>query len=106
MKRGEVWWVDMNPTRGSERRNARPAVVLTIDAVDRARRTVVVVPLSSSPAVHPPVTVAVPGAGPGSVAVRNQVRAADKSRFDWQHGKLSQADLKAVEAGVRTVLGL
>ena len=106
MNRGEVWWVDFNPTRGSEIRKSRPAVVLTIDALNRARKTVVVVPLSSSPKPRPPIVVAVPSAGQDSTAVCHQVRVADKNRFTRQHGKLSPGDLKAVENGVRTILGL
>jgi mRNA interferase MazF len=101
-----VWWVDMDPTRGGEIRKTRPAAILSVDALNRARRTVVVVPLSSSPDPRPPVVVAVPSAGAGSVAVCDQVRAVDKARFGRQQGRLSGPDLLAVENGVRTVLGL
>jgi mRNA interferase MazF len=106
MKRGEVWWVDLDPTRGSEIRKTRPAVVLSVDALNRARRTVVVVPLSSSPTPRPPIVVPAPSAGPNSTAVCDQVRAVDKQRLTAQRGRLSIADLKAVEGGVRAILGL
>lgn len=106
MKRGEVWWVSLEPTLGSGIRKTRPAAILTVDALNRARRTVVVVPLSSSPDPRPPIVVAVPSAGPGSVAVCDQVRAVDKRRLISRHARLSPADTRAVEAGVRTTLGL
>ena len=106
MKRGEVWWVNLDPTQGRESRKTRPAAILTVDALNRARRTVVVVPLSSSPDPRPPIVVATSSAGPDSVAVCDQVRAVDKRRLISRHGRLSPADLKAVEAGVRTILGL
>ncbi len=32
-RRGEVWQVDFNPTRGSEMKKTRPAVVVSSDAV-------------------------------------------------------------------------
>ncbi len=79
-RRGEVWWVDLDPTRGSEIRKTRPAVVLTANALNRARRTVVVVPLSTGPAPRPPIVVATASAGAGSVAVCDQMRAVDKGR--------------------------
>jgi mRNA interferase MazF len=101
-----VWWVDFDPTRGSEIRKTRPAAILSVDPLNRARRTVVVVPLSSSPDPRPPIMVAVPSAGADSVAVCDQVRAVDKGRLARRRGRLSPADLRAVEAGVRTVLGL
>jgi mRNA interferase MazF len=106
VQRGEVWWVDLDPTRGSEIRKTRPAVVLTADALNRARRTVVVVPLSTGPMPRPPIVVATASAGAGSVAVCDQVRAVDKSRLSRCTGKLAITDLRAIEDGVRVVLGL
>ncbi len=106
MRRGEVWWVDLDPTRGSEIRKTRPAVVLSVDALNRARRTVVVVSLSSSPDPRPPIVVAVPSAGEDSVAVCDQVRAVDKGRLARMKGRLSDVDLRAIEDGLRTILGL
>lgn len=91
---------------GSEIRKTRPAVVLTVDALNKARRTVVVVPLSSSPTPRPPIVVPVPSAGSVSTAVCDQVRAVDKRRLTRQQGTLSAADLEAVEDGVRVILGL
>ena len=106
MKRGEVWWVGLDPTRGSEIKKTRPAAILTVDALNRARRTVVVVPLSSSAQPRPPIVVAVPSAGPGSVAVCDQVRAVDKTRLVERIGELSNVDLLSLSSGVRQVLGL
>jgi mRNA interferase MazF len=105
-RRGEVWWVELDPTRGAEVRKTRPAVVLTANAVNRARRTVVVVPLSTGPAPRPPIALATPSAGAGSVAVCDQLRAVDKTRLTQRVGVLSAADLRLVEGGVRAVLEL
>jgi mRNA interferase MazF len=101
-----VWWVDLDPTRGSEIVKTRPSVVLTVDALNRARRTVVVVPLSNGPTPRPPIVVAAASAGAGSVAVCDQLRAVDKTRLTRRVGQLAMADLRAVEDGVRAVLGL
>ncbi len=106
VRRGEVWWVDLDPTRGSEIRKTRPAVVLTANALNRARRTVVIVPLSTGPSPRPPIVVATPSAGADSVAVCDQVRAVDKGRLTRCTGQLTVADLREVEIGVRTILEL
>ena len=108
MKRGEIWWVDLDPTRGGEIQKTRPAAILTVDALNRARRTVVVVPLSTSATPRPPIVVSVPSAGEnaGSVAVCDQVRAVDKTRLVRRTGALSEADLLVISSGVRQVLGL
>jgi mRNA interferase MazF len=106
VRRGEVWWMDLDPTRGGEIRKTRPAVVLSADPLNRARRTVVVVPLSTGPTPRPPLVVATPSAGEGSVAVCDQVRAVDKVRLTRAAGRLTGADMRAVEDGARTVLEL
>ena len=96
--------MDLDPTRGSEIRKTRPAVVLTVNGLNLARRTVV--PLSTGPAPRPPIVVAAASAGPGSVAVCDQVRAVDKGRLTKRAGQLAAEDLRAVEGGIRAVLGL
>jgi mRNA interferase MazF len=104
--RGSVWWIALDPASGSEIRKTRPAVVFTADALNRVRRTIVVVPLSTNPTPHPPIVVAVPSAGEDSVAVCDQIRAVDRSRLTRAGGTLSPEDLRAVEDGVRAVLRL
>ena len=106
LKRGEVWWVDLDPTRGGEIQKTRPAVILTVDALNRARQTIVVVPLSTSAIPRPPIVTSVPSAGAGSVAVCDQVRAVDKTRLVRRICLLSEQDLLALASGVRQVLGL
>ena len=101
-----MWWVAFDPTRGGETQKTRPALVLSADGLNRVRRTVVVVPLSTGPTPRPPVVVAVPSAGVDAVAVCDQVRAVDKSRLSTLRGTLSAQDLRVVEDGVRAVLGL
>lgn len=102
-RRGSVWWVDLVPT---EIREHRPAVVLSADGLNRVRRTVVVVPLSTGPAPRPPIIVAVPSAGEDSVAVCDQTRAVDRTRLRRLVGVLPRADLRAMEDSVRAVLAL
>ena len=81
-------------------------MVLTANALNRARRTVVVVPLSTGPEPRPPIVLAVPSAGAGSVAMCDQLRAIDKTRLTERTGQLSAADLRVVEGGIRAVLEL
>lgn len=104
VRRGEVWRVDFDPTQGGEIRKTRPAVVITADGLNRARRTVVVVPFSTGPQPHPPLTIAMPSAGARSVAVCDQLRAVDKRRLARREGTLAAADLHALEAALRRVL--
>jgi mRNA interferase MazF len=106
MQRGEVWWVDFDPSQGSEIQKRRPAVILTINSVNKARRTVAVVPLSSAAIPRPPIVIPTPSIGKNSVAVCDQLRAIDKSRVLKRIGILSANDLAALSNAVKTVLGL
>jgi mRNA interferase MazF len=106
MKRGTIWWVNFDPTRGSEIQKTRPAVILSADGLNRVRRTVVVVPLSIGPVPRPPIIVATPSAGSGSVAICDQVRAVDKTRMTRATGTLSSEDLRTLEDSIRSVLQL
>jgi mRNA interferase MazF len=106
VRRGEVWWVDFDVVEDGEMRKMRPAVVITADALNRARRTVVVVPLATGPQPRPPIVVATPSAGDRRVAVCDQARAVDKSRLTRAAGTLSATDLRAIEDGLRGILEL
>lgn len=106
MNRGEVYWVNLDPTVGSEIQKKRPCVLLGANPINQARRTVVVVPLSSAGPVRPPLTVAVRCLGRAAVAVCDQIRAVDKSRLLERAGEVSDEDLRAIEDGLRQSLCL
>src|SRR6266567_505595 len=106
IERGEIWWINLDPSRGAEIRKQRPCVVLSANAINRWRSTPVVVPLSASAEDAPPVVVAMPSAGKESVAVVDQVRAVDRSRFLSCSGKLSSKDLAVLESALKSVLEL
>jgi mRNA interferase MazF len=103
-KRGEIWWVNLDPARGREIKKHRPCVIVSADWLNRRRSTPVVVPLSNGPDEAPPIVIFVPSAGADSVAVIDQVRAVDKGRFTHTTGTLSADDLQAVEMALRQIL--
>lgn len=47
LRRGEIWWVRLDPVLGSEVRKTRPCLVLSTDVVNERRRTVVVISLQT-----------------------------------------------------------
>ena len=105
-RRGEVWWVRLDPTLGSEIAKTRPCVILSGNVFNKLRRTVVVIPLSTSPQPGAPLLVPVRCDGRDVVAVTDQIRAIAKQRLDKRLGELSAEDLEAVEQGVREVIEL
>lgn len=47
VRRGEVYWVNLDPTIGSEIKKARPALVISHDDMNAALSRVIVAPLTS-----------------------------------------------------------
>jgi mRNA interferase MazF len=106
MRRGEVWWVDFDPSVGGEIRKVRPAVVVSHDAANASLNRVQVVPLTSnSDRVYPSEAV-VSVAGRTSKAMADQLTTASKTRLKSRLGRLSESDLAAVERAILLQLGL
>jgi mRNA interferase MazF len=106
IKRGDIWWVSLDPTQGSEIQKTRPCVVLTNDTLNRLRKTVVVIPLSTAAKPHPPITLGVTCDRKQVVAVIDQIRAVAKHRLINKLGTLSETDLESLSQAVSAILEL
>ncbi|MGD9640265.1 MAG: type II toxin-antitoxin system PemK/MazF family toxin [Synergistaceae bacterium] len=106
MKRGEVWWVEFDPSVGSEIRKTRPAVIVSNDAANRNLARVVVIPLTSNTGRLYPGEALVTLAGKHSKAMADQIMAADKSRLKNLIESLSKVDMAAVETAILIHLGM
>src|SRR5680860_246501 len=114
MKRGDVFWVELEPRSGSEQRGRRPAIVVSHDGFNEVGtwRSVIVVPVSTSvrQARRGPTAVALKAGDGGlrtdSVALCHQVTTLDRGKFVEQVGRLSEQAVDAVDEGLRIALDL
>jgi mRNA interferase MazF len=106
MDRGDIYWVDLDPTRGAEIKKLRPCIIISATPINTARHTVVVVPLSSSAKARPPIAVVISCLDRVSVAICDQIRTVDKSRLVKSAGKITLKELEILENGLRQVLSL
>jgi len=115
MRRGDIWYADLEPAQGSDANKRRPVVIVSNDgantrATDLRRGVLTVVPLTSSVAHVYPFQVILPPEATGlervSKAQAEQVRAIDVSRLRRQVGRLDSERLAQVDAALRLHLAL
>ena len=88
MKRGEVWWVDFEPSIRGEIRKTRPALVVSNDAANRNLNRVHVVPLSSKTDKLYPSEAYVSVGSQSSKAMADQIATVSKQRLRSKLGAL------------------
>ena len=106
MQRGEVWWVNFDPSIGGEIQKQRPAVILSNDVSNRHLNRVQVVPLTSKvDRLYPSEAYVMLGERQNK-ALADQIATVSKSRLSNMAGRLSHTDLQYVEQVVKRQLGL
>jgi mRNA interferase MazF len=105
MNRGDIWLVNFDPTVGSEIKKTRPAIILSTQPFNRLRRTLVVVPLSTThDQTEFPLLIAIRSSGRPAVAVVDQIKAAAKERFIQKIGVASPAELEQISDALAMLL--
>ena len=109
--RGDIYLVDLNPSRGSEQAGIRPAILVQTDNLDRFTRTVIVVPVTRNlRRAGIPGTFLIPAEEGGlsydSVALCYQIVVLDRERLQQKLGTLSSDYLLALEQALKYTLEL
>src|SRR5262249_38425632 len=105
-RRGEVYWVALDPTLGTEIQKTRPAIVLSNDSCNRHGARVVVVPVTGNVGATYPGEAEIELRGRLSRALGDQIRSIDKARLRGKVGRLTPDEIAAVEEAVRITLDL
>ncbi|MCU0501969.1 MAG: type II toxin-antitoxin system PemK/MazF family toxin [Anaerolineae bacterium] len=106
MKRGDVWWVNFEPSVGGEIKKERPAIIISNDAANRFLNRVQVVPLTTNTGRVYPSEAIVNVNGITHKALADQLTTVSKLRLSNQVGHLTPGDMSKVEQAARVQLGM
>ncbi len=111
IRRGDIFWVDLDPTRGSEQAGRRPVLVIQNDVGNAVASTVIIAPLTTKRFTKDyPVNVHIPAGIAGlkedSTALLSQIRTIDKLRLERKIGHLPPTYLRLVDRAIVISLGL
>lgn len=106
MKRGEVWWINFEPSIGGEIRKKRPAIIVSNDAANKYLNRVQVVPLTTKTDHLYPSEAYVSVAGKKEKAMADQLATVSKLRLSKRIGVLSVVDMEKVSEAIKVQLDL
>jgi mRNA interferase MazF len=95
MVRGDVYLVDLNPTKGTEIKKTRPAVIISPDEMNRTLKTVIIAPLTSTIRIFPFRTDCTFQRKKGQIAL-DQIRSLDKKRLVKKMGNFSSSKINNI----------
>jgi len=93
VRRGDVFLIDLNPTRGAEIQKTRPCLVVSPDELNAHLRTAIVAPLTTRGRPYP-FRVACSFQGRSGQVVLDQIRTVDRDRFARHLGRLAPGTLR------------
>ncbi len=88
VRRGEVFLVELNSTRGREIRKTRPCVIVSPDELNAHMGTYIVAPLTTGGHVYP-FRIACRFAGKTGHIVLDQLRTVDRERLTKRLGSVT-----------------
>ncbi|MBI1976211.1 MAG: type II toxin-antitoxin system PemK/MazF family toxin [Candidatus Omnitrophica bacterium] len=105
-KRGEVYWVKLDPAIGSETKKTRPALIVSNDIGNEVSTRVIVAPLTSQVEKIYPFETAVKMGSIRNKVMLDQTRVIDKRRLGNRITQLTDLEMAQVNHALKLVLGL
>ena len=110
IRRGDLFYADLNPVVGSEQGGIRPVLVIQNDVGNHFSPTVVAAAITSRKAKNSLPThillEKVPGLAPTSLLLLEQLRTIDRKRLRGYIGRISKEKMLEVDAALAISIGI
>jgi mRNA interferase MazF len=111
IRRGDIFYADLNPVVGSEQGGNRPVLIIQNDVGNKYSPTVIIAAITSQLdktqlPTHVDLTSEDTGLDKDSVVLLEQVRTIDKQRLTQRIAHLDSDVMTRVNAGLEISLGL
>jgi mRNA interferase MazF len=108
-KRGEIWLVNWNPSRGSEQAGKRPALIIQNDVGNINASTTIVAAISASVKLYPmnvKIEAHESGLNKNSIVKTSQILTVSKLRLEKRIGELTSEKMNQVNQAIKLSLGI
>ena len=106
MNRGDVYWIRVDDSTGGEIRKSRPAIVVSNDKANMHLNRIQIVPLTTNVERIYPGEAFVKVEGRKQKALATQLTTVAKNRVMEKVGRLTDAEMVAVERAIKVQLGM
>ena len=110
IRRGDLFYADLNPVVGSEQGGIRPVLVIQNDVGNYFSPTVVAAAITSRKAKNSlPTHILlenVPGLAPTSLLLLEQLRTIDRKRLRGYIGRISKEKMLEIDAALAISIGI
>ena len=107
-KRGEIWIISLDPTKGSEIKKTRPCLVISRTDYNQRSNTVTIIPCSSGPVRYSAWEIGLDknsGLDDESHLLLPQIRVAAKERLKKRIGQIPSTKWHEIEEKIMFYLG-
>lgn len=114
MKRGDIYWANIEPRSGSEQKGRRPVIIISHNIFNQKQnwRSIIVVPISTSEAQAKRgltgifISQGTANLSKDSVALCHQVTTLDRAKFEKFVGTLPVQIMNEIEQGLKSAMNL
>lgn len=109
VKRGDIFYADLNPVVGSEQGGIRPVLVVQNNVGNKYSPTVVVLPLSTAKKHYLPTHIHIRGSKTlpkDSVILAEQIRTVDRNRLRDYIGSLDAEMMNEINKAMKISIGV